>query len=150
MDLLGDIGSLFLFKPQPLGRNYDGRFTPFEVNVPTVPADVGCFGFTVLASILPGAIAPEVKALNDIKDQLLNAVLKSAKCDISHYAQDAGSNNNSKGPGGSPFTSLPPDSGDAGSGSGITRPGQYYSKSIKPTGKSAGQGLVPRSFGRQR
>lgn len=154
--MLGDIGSLFLFKPQLPGRNYQGRFEPFELNVPTAPADVGCFGFTLLASLLPGAIAPEVQALNAIKDQLLGAVLKSAKCDLSEYNSDGGSNDNSKGAGGtsnktsSALYQLPPQSGDAGSGSGVTKLGQYYSKSIKPTGKSAGQAFSRRMFGPSR
>lgn len=137
VDLLADVGDLFLFKPQPLGRNYEGRFVPFGLTLPTAPGDVGCFAASLLASVIPSQLSPELEAVNAVKDQILGAVFKSAKCDISTFGEDAGSNNNSQ-PGGT-LNDLPQQSGDAGSGSGVTRLGQYDSQSTAPTGKSAGQ-----------
>lgn len=146
VDLLADIGALFLFKPQPLGRNYQGRFTPLDLNVPTVPQDVGCFALTLLSTAGPSALAPEINAIGDIVNQLLTPVLKSAKCNVDEYNKGGKSNDNSKGAGGS-VSDLPPGSeADHGSGSGVTRKGQYSSQSVKPTGRSAGQSLASRAF----
>lgn len=124
VDLLGDIGTLFLFKPQPLGRNYQGRFVPLELSVPTAPADVGCFAASLLGSIVPGQLQPEVEAINAVKDQLLSVVLKSANCDVSQFNSNAGS--------GSRSNISYVENADAGSGSGVTKLGEY-NNAAKPT-----------------
>ena len=61
VDLLGDIGDFFLYKPQPLGRNYEGRFVPLNISIPEAPAEIGCLGASLLASAAPDAAEPVVQ-----------------------------------------------------------------------------------------
>jgi hypothetical protein len=139
VDLVGDIGSLFLFKPQVPGRNYQGRYVPFDLNVPTAPQDVGCFALTLLATAAPSPLSVEVDAIGQIVNQLLLPALGATACDISAYSKAGISNDNSKGAGGT-VSDLPPGSdANQGSGSGITSRGQYNGKGTQPAGKSAGQ-----------
>lgn len=139
VDLLGDIGNLFLFKPQPLGRNYEGRFVPLNISIPDAPADIGCLGATLLASAAPDAAEPVVQAANALKDQIFSKVLGSASCDIADYNTD----------GGAPYYSQPGEDGAAGSGSGITHFGEWDSQSEKPSGLSSGQPTRKRDSRRQ-
>lgn len=128
VDLLGDIGNLFLFKPQPLGTNYDGGFVPLNFTIPTAPAAIGCLGASLLASAAPDEVEPVVQAANALKDQIFGPLLGAAGCNIADYdtvsnASYSSSNENTNG----------------GSGSGITHQGEFDSQSTKPTGLSAGQ-----------
>lgn len=151
VDLVADIGSLFLFKPQLPGRNVNGRYVPLEnINIPTAPADVGCFALTLLSTAGPSAIAPEIHGISDIVEQLLKPVLHSSNCNTDLYDQAGKSNNNTNGAGGT-VSDLPPGSdANKGSGSGVTKKGQFYAQTTKPTGKFAGQTLTSRAlkFGR--
>ncbi|EME39721.1 hypothetical protein DOTSEDRAFT_75386 [Dothistroma septosporum NZE10] len=135
VDLLGDIGDLFLFKPQPLGRNYEGRFVPLNISIPNAAADIGCLGASLAASGAPDEAEPVVQAVNAVKDQILGTVLKSAACDISDYEADGGE---------ASYTVSSEDT-NGGSGSGITHFGEFDSQSDKPTGASAGQTTRKRS-----
>nr|ANZ54413.1 heme-thiolate peroxidase HTP8 [Leptoxyphium fumago] len=129
VDLLGDIGDFFLFKPQPLGRNYNGAFVPLNISIPEAPAQIGCLGASLLASAAPDVVEPVVQAVNALKDQIIVPVLGGAACDISDYNQDGGD---------AYYTSDDEDT-DGGSGSGITHLGEWDAESEKPTGQSAGQ-----------
>ncbi|PWN45855.1 hypothetical protein IE81DRAFT_363690 [Ceraceosorus guamensis] len=87
VDLLGDVASLLLFKPQPLGETHNGRFVPLEVNVPTLPEDVACFAFAALVDVAPGQVSGGIQVLNAIKDQLFAPLFKSVKCDIDEFSK---------------------------------------------------------------
>lgn len=128
VDLLGDIGNLFLFKPQPLGTNVNGRFVPLNISVPQAPQDIGCLGLSLLASGAPDAAEPVVQAAAALVDQVFSPVLGGASCSISDYNTASGSASHQEG-----------ENADAGSGSGITHPGQYDSQSEKPSGESSGE-----------
>lgn len=128
VDLLGDIGNLFLFKPQPLGRTYQGAFVPLNISIPEAPAQIGCLGASLLASAAPSEVEPVAQAVNALKDQILAVVLKAAACDISDYEKDGGIS-----------YVTPGENINGGSGSGITHKGQFDSQSLKPTGLSSGQ-----------
>ncbi|KAK4497856.1 hypothetical protein PRZ48_010511 [Zasmidium cellare] len=138
VDLLGDIGNLFLFKPQPLGRNYEGRFVPLNISIPDAPADIGCLGATLLASAAPDEAEPVVQAVNALKDQIFSKVLGSAACDISQYEQN----------GGNPYYTAPGENVNGGSGSGITHKGEWDSQTVKPSGASSGQPVKRSTKGR--
>jgi len=130
VDLLGDIATLFLFKPQPLGTNYNGQFVPSNLTLPTAPAALGCLAFSLLASAAPGQVAAEVTAANAVREQLLAPVFSSAGCDLTDYSNDPPTN--------APLTG---EDANAGSGSGITHFGEYDSQTTVPTGESAGDQL---------
>nr|POE48917.1 aromatic peroxygenase [Quercus suber] len=128
VDLLGDIGDLFLYKPQPLGVNYNGSFVPLNISLPSAAADVGCLGASLLAAAAPNEAEGVVQAVNALKDQIFSAVLGSASCDVSKYDTPSGTSYYVAG-----------EDNDAGSGSGITHFGEYDSQSLKPSGASSGQ-----------
>lgn len=120
VDLLGDIGQLFLFRPQPLGRNYNGGFVPLNFTLPDAPGAIGCLGASLLASAAPDAAEPIVQAVNALKDQIFSKVLKASSCNIADYDTT----------GGAAFHTVPGEDEDAGSGSGIYL-GEYDSESLK-------------------
>ena len=128
VDILGDIGDFFLFRPQPLGTNYNGAFIPLNISIPSAPADIGCLGAALLASGAPDEAEEVVQAANALKDQILGAVLKSAACDISDYETTSPTS----------YTTTNEDI-DGGSGSGITHFGEFDSQSLQPSGESAGE-----------
>jgi hypothetical protein len=130
VDLLGDIGQLFLFKPQPLGTNYNGAFVPLNITVPNLVGDVGCLGASLLAGAAPNAVIEVVEAVNALKDQIFSAVLGSASCSIGDYDQAA-------------QAAYAVDGEDiaGGSGSGITHLGEWDAETLAPTGFSAGDQL---------
>lgn len=135
VDLLGDIGDFFLFKPQPLGRNYNGAFVPLNISIPDAPAQIGCLGASLLASAAPGEAEEVVQAVNALKDQILSAVLGSASCNIADYEEN----------GGDAYYETSDEDVDGGSGSGITHFGEWDSQSEKPTGLSADDPVRRRS-----
>lgn len=114
VDLLADIADLFLFAPQPLGRTYDGRFTPLEINLPTEPADLGCFALSALVDVAPGQVAGLVEVVNAVKDQIFKPIFKSVNCNIDDFNKNLQSS-----PNGSNISSLQTDGNDQGSGSGV-------------------------------
>lgn len=129
VDLLGDIGNLFLFKPQPIGTNYNGAFVPLNISIPQAPAQIGCLGASLLASAAPDEAEAVVQAVNALKDQIFEPVLNAASCNIADYAQN----------GGNASYTVSNEDVDGGSGSGITHLGEWDSQSEKPTGLSSGQ-----------
>ena len=135
VDLLGDIGDFFLFKPQPLGRNYNGAFVPLNISIPDAPAQIGCLGASLLASAAPGEAEEVVQAVNALKDQILSAVLGSASCNIADYEEN----------GGDAYYETSDENINGGSGSGITHFGEWDSQSEKPTGLSASDPVRRRS-----
>lgn len=139
VDLLGDIGGLFLFKPQPLGTNYNGSFVPLNISIPSAPADIGCLGASLLASAAPDEAEEVVQAVNALKDQVFSAVLGSASCNIADYDTASGTS----------YTTSDENS-DAGSGSGITHFGEWDSQTLKPSGLSSGQPTRRKRDGRTR
>lgn len=130
VDFLGDVVDLFLYSPQPLGRNYQGAFVPSNLTIPNEPAALGCFAFSLLSSAAPGQAAPVVTAVNAVKDQILGPLFKSAACDLTDYSNDPPSNIEEQD-----------EDTNAGSGSGITHFGEYDSQTTVPTGQSAGDQL---------
>lgn len=117
-DLLVDAADILLADPQPLGRNYDGRFVPSNISLPKAPADVGCLGVSLLAGIIPGQLAGEaVTAGNAVVNQLIVPLFGGTKCDIDSY--DAAGVNNVRS------NSYNVTNEDAGSGSGVTGLGQH-------------------------
>ena len=129
VDLLADIGNLFLFKPQPLGANINGRFVPLNVSIPKAPAEIGCLGLTLASTAAPDEAEPVVQAVNALVSQLFKPALGAAGCDISQYEMD----------GGKPYYTSAGENTNGGSGSGITHFGEWDSQSVKPSGLSAGQ-----------
>lgn len=127
VDLPGDIADLFLFAPQPLGRTYDGRFTPFEINLPTEPADLGCFALSALVDVAPGQVAGAVEVVNAVKDQIFKPIFKSVNCNIDDFNKNLQSS-----PNGSGINSLQTDGNDQGSGSGV-----YYNPPNKAVAASS-------------
>lgn len=130
VDFLGDVGDLFLFSPQPLGANVDGAFVPLNITIPDAAADIGCLGLTLAASAAPDEAEEVVQAANDLLDQILSPLLQSVNCNIADY--DTVSSN--------AYTVEGEDT-DAGSGSGITRLGEWDSQTEIPTGLSSGNTL---------
>lgn len=128
VDLLGDIVGMFLYRPQPLGTNYNGRFVPLNITLPEAPAELGCLALRLAASAAPDAAEPVVQAVNALKDQIFSAVFKSAGCSVTDYNTPANAS----------YT-VPGENADAGSGSGITHKGEYDSETEKPSGLSSGQ-----------
>lgn len=128
VDLLGDIGQLFLFRPQPLGTNYNGTFVPLEIDVPNVAGEVGCLAASLLAGAAPNAVIEVVEAVNALKDQIFGAVLGQAACNISNYDTAALA-----------AYSVAGEDIEGGSGSGITHLGEWDAETLKPAGLSAGQ-----------
>lgn len=128
VDLVDDIVSLFLYKPQPLGSNYNGRFVPLNITIPQAPAEVGCLALRLLASAAPDEVEPVAQAVNAVKDQILSAVFNSVACSITDYDTPANAS-----------YSYPGEDTNAGSGSGITHLGEWDSQTEKPSGLSSGQ-----------
>lgn len=134
VDLLADIGNLFLFKPQPLGANVNGKFQPLNIQVPSAASDIGCLGLTLAAGGVPDQAEPVVQAAAALFNQIFKPVLGGAPCDVSDYdtaspaAYKVGNENT-----------------NAGSGSGITHFGEWDKKTKKPTGLSAGDPVKKRS-----
>lgn len=126
---LADIGNYFLFHPQELGTTYEGRFVPFNVTIPTAPADIGCLGLTLLASGAPNEAEATVQAADALFNQIFAPALKASGCDVSDYANN----------GGHPYYESSKEDIAGGSGSGITHQGEFDKKSHKPTGKSKGE-----------
>ncbi|KAH9842179.1 heme-thiolate peroxidase HTP8 [Teratosphaeria destructans] len=135
VDLLGDIGDFFLYKPQPLGRNYNGAFVPLNISIPQAPAQIGCLGASLLASAAPDEAEEVVQAVNALKDQILVPVLGAAACDISEYEED----------GGQAYYESSNEDVNGGSGSGITHLGEFDALTVKPSGLSSGQPVRRRS-----
>jgi hypothetical protein len=129
VDFLADVGELFLFKPQLPGTNYDGRFVPLNISIPSAPGEVGCLAFSLLASAAPNLVEGEVQAANALVSQVLSTAFNSAACNIGDYDSAA-----------SAFYSVPGEDIASGSGSGITHFGEWDAESLPPTGLSAGQG----------
>lgn len=134
VDLLGDIGDLFLYSPQPLGANIDGAFVPLNITIPDAALDVGCLGATLLAGAAPDEAEEVVQAFDAVLNQILVPTLSSAGCDISDY--DTASS--------TAYTEEGEDT-DAGSGSGITHFGEWDSQTEVPTGLSSGDTLKKRA-----
>jgi hypothetical protein len=130
VDLVGDIGQLFLFKPQPLGTNYNGSFVPLEITLPTVAGEVGCLGASLLAGAAPNLVVGVVEAANALKDQIFTAVLGQAACSIQNYDKAARAAYVVQG-----------EDIAGGSGSGITHLGEWDAETLAPTGLSVGEQL---------
>lgn len=130
VDLLADIGLLFLEYPQPLGANVDGSFVPLEITIPDAAEDIGCLGLSLLASAAPDEIEEVVQAAADLVNQIFSVVLSNAGCDISDY--DTAAN-----------ASYVVDGEDinGGSGSGITHLGEWDNLTVVPSGLSSGDTL---------
>ncbi|KAF2769155.1 hypothetical protein EJ03DRAFT_374684 [Teratosphaeria nubilosa] len=135
VDLLGDIGDFFLYKPQPLGRNYNGAFMPLNISIPQAPAQIGCLGASLLASAAPDEAEEVVQAVNALKDQIFVPVLGAASCDISEYEET----------GGQAYYETSDEDVNGGSGSGITHFGEWDALTVKPSGLSSGQPVRRRS-----
>ncbi|KAF2479377.1 hypothetical protein BDY17DRAFT_327353 [Neohortaea acidophila] len=133
VDLLGDIGDLFLFKPQPLGANVNGEFVPLNISIPEAPEEIGCLGLTLLASAAPNEVEAGAQAAAALFNQVFTPVLGQS-CDISIYAQ----------PSNASYTVEGEDTA-AGSGSGITHLGEWDSQTDKPSGLSSGDPVKKRS-----
>lgn len=127
VDLANDIGSLFLYKPQPLGANVNGTFVPLDIQLGSAPKDIGCAALELLAGGVPqqGGEAA-VQAANDLYNQVLAPIL-GGTCDISDYANPSQA-----------YYTVPGEYTDGGSGSGITHFGEWDDQTVKPTGQSAG------------
>lgn len=130
VDLLGNIGGMFLYAPQPLGRNENGRFVPLAISIPDAAPDVGCLGLSLLASAAPDEAEPVVQAARALTDQVFAAVLGAAGCHIADYAAAANAS-----------YAVAGEDVSGGSGSGITHPGQWDAETARPTGESAGEPL---------
>lgn len=130
VDLLGDIGQLFLFHPHPqlLGATYNGESVPFNVTMPTSSEAIGCLGATLLASGAPDEAEPVVQALDALQNLIFAPVLGGAGCNIKDYAL----------PGGKSYYVASGEDANGGSGSGITHFVEFHSQTVKPIGESAG------------
>jgi len=130
VDLLGDIGDLFLFSPQPLGASYNGAFVPLNISMPEAAPEIGCLGLSLLASAAPDEAEPVVQAASALTNQIFAAVLGAAGCNIEDYDTASGANYVVAG-----------ENVNGGSGSGITHKGEWDSLTAIPTGESAGDAL---------
>ena len=136
VDLLADIGNLFLFKPQPLGANVNGHFVPLDINIPTAPEDIGCLGLTLAAGGVPDEAEPIVQAAAALFNQIFTPLLGGAGCDVTDYDEV------------SPAAyKVPGEDTNGGSGSGITHFGEWDSQTHKPSGLSSGDPVRRRSSG---
>ncbi|UZJ55619.1 hypothetical protein CBS101457_004939 [Exobasidium rhododendri] len=129
-DLLGDIATLFLFKPQLPGTNYNGGFVPANFTIPEAPAAIGCLALRLAASAAPSDASDVVSAADALFDQIFVPLINAQSCDTSDYSDDPPTASNATG-----------EDANAGSGSGITHFGEYDSQSTAPTGASAGQAV---------
>lgn len=129
-DLLGDIGGMFLYSPQPLGANVDGEFVPLDITIPDAAEDIGCLGLTLLAGAAPDEVEEVVEAAAELVNQIFVPLLSSVGCDISDYDTVANSTYTVEG-----------EDTSGGSGSGITHLGEWDSETVVPTGESAGDTL---------
>jgi hypothetical protein len=130
VNLLGDIAEQFLYRPQPLGSNYNGAFVPLNITIPEAAPEIGCLGLSLLASAAPDEVEPVVQAASALTNQIFSKVLGAIGCDISKYATASGSN-----------YAVAGENTDGGSGSGITHKGEYDSQTTIPTGLSTGDEL---------
>lgn len=130
VDLLGDIAEQFLYRPQPLGTNYNGRFVPLNITIPDAAPEVGCLGLSLLASATPDETEPVVQAASALENQIFSVVLGAAACGISKYEIPSG-----------PNYAVAGENTDAGSGSGIIHKGEWDSQTEIPTGLSTGDQL---------
>lgn len=131
VDLLADIGNLFLFQPQVPGANINGRYVPLNISIPEAPEDIGCLGLTLASTGAPDEATPVVQAAASLFNQVFGPALGHGGCNVADYEKDGGQ---------AKVVSSNEDI-NGGSGSGITHFGEYDSQTEKPKGLSSGQAI---------
>lgn len=84
LDLLVDIGDMFLRYPQSLRANVDGAFFPLNIYDSRCDAasDIGCLGLILATAATPDEAEPVVQAAANLLDQLFSPLSQSIDCII--------------------------------------------------------------------